>query len=61
MTPNAKTLEPVTLSGWYEQTDGRIAKYRWSDGELICDRTVASWKDVPAADGMTAIYAWSER
>lgn len=39
-------MEPITIGGWYER-DGRIAEYRWRDGQLVEVRAVASWDLVP--------------
>lgn len=41
------TLEPVTVGGWYERTDGTIGLYRWNHGQLSCERSVAGWDRVP--------------
>jgi len=45
---SATTIEPVTLCGWYELTDGRVAKFTWRGGLLQEDRVVASWAKVPS-------------
>lgn len=28
------TIQPVTLSGWYEHTDGTIGYYAWTNGRV---------------------------
>lgn len=40
------TLEPITLSGWYELTDGRVQRFDWRSGVLEAGAIVASWEDV---------------
>lgn len=37
--------EPVTVSGYYEHTDGTVGKYAWRDGRLECDSVAPSWGD----------------
>ena len=41
------TRDPVTVGGWYEETDGRVAEYRWRNGQPRRERVVASWAEVP--------------
>lgn len=38
----ATTKEPVTLSGWYEHTDGTWGRYGWHAGRLTHQETVAA-------------------
>lgn len=57
----APTIEPVTVGGWYENTDGSVSEYRWqsvgqSQGHRLV-RTVASWADVPGRDELEAADA----
>jgi hypothetical protein len=35
------TKEPVTVGGWYENTDGSWTEYTWRNGELVELRTAA--------------------
>lgn len=44
---SAPTIEPITVSGWYEHTDGSVGEYHWRSGRLQCDRIVAGWSEVP--------------
>lgn len=45
------TIEPVTLSGWYENTDGSVSEIAvTSPGITRTVRTVASWADVPSGE-----------
>jgi hypothetical protein len=44
------TVEPVTTSGWYENTDGTVSRYTWRSGQLDLDRTVPSWAEVPSRE-----------
>jgi hypothetical protein len=46
----SRTLEPVTVGGWYEHDDGSVVEYLWIDGGLRQTRTAASWADVPERD-----------
>lgn len=46
LTKPSVTLTPVTVSGWYENTDGTVTFYHWQDGQLIKGRTVNGWSDV---------------
>lgn len=43
------TTRPVTVSGWYDHTDGTVGQYRWVDGRATLVRTVATWAHVPDA------------
>ncbi len=45
---SAPTRVPVTTSGWYEDTDGRVVEYLWVQGSLVRGREAASWADVPS-------------
>ena len=42
------TKEPVTLSGWYEHTDGTVGEYRWAGGQVVLGRVAACWAEVPS-------------
>jgi hypothetical protein len=49
------TKEPVTTSGWYENTDGTVTYYSWPAASShrgpvgpVAGQTVASWADVPS-------------
>jgi hypothetical protein len=44
---SAPTVEPVSVSGWYEEADGAVAEYQWRAGSLVRARAAASWADVP--------------
>lgn len=44
------TKTPVTVSGWYENTDGTVTHYGWRDGQLYSGSTVEGWADVPNRD-----------
>jgi hypothetical protein len=44
------TIEPVTVSGWYELRDGRVQEFYWNSGRLKGGEVVASWRDVPTRD-----------
>jgi hypothetical protein len=39
------TLEPVTVSGWYELTDGRVQYFWWKNGQLQDGKIVDSWEN----------------
>ncbi len=39
------TVEPVTLSGWYRNTDDTWSFYQWRSGRLHCDQTVATGEE----------------
>lgn len=55
------TKEPVTLSGWYELTDGRVQRYAWHQGRLVGHEIVDSWADVPQeGDRLAALAAEEE-
>jgi hypothetical protein len=44
-----RTLEPVTLSGWYEHADGTVGYYHWArSGVLETTRVLPSWAAVAA-------------
>lgn len=53
-----RTVEPVTLGGWYRNTDDTWTYYRWDAGQLIAGETV----DIPPAPlsdrELDAIAAW---
>jgi hypothetical protein len=40
------TIEPVTVGGWYEHSDGTVGRYSWHEGQLRLNETVPSWADV---------------
>lgn len=46
---SAHTRAPVTVSGWYEHSDGTIGHYVWRGGNLVLDQVVPSWSDVESA------------
>lgn len=54
------TCQPITISGWYEHTDGTIGEYNWHNGRASLGRVVASWADVPSAADEEARYAREE-
>ena len=39
------TIEPVTLSGPYELTDGRVQEFYWVNGQLIDGEIFDSWAE----------------
>lgn len=41
---------PVTVSGWYKNTDGSVTEYTWRNGRLAAGRMAASWADVPSRE-----------
>lgn len=47
-----RTLEPVTLVGWYENTDGSVTHYEWRDGILVTMETARDWEAVGALDAL---------
>lgn len=56
------TTEPVTLGGWYENTDGTVSEYRWIDGgRLVLRRTVSGWGSVPAREADLAAAEAADR
>lgn len=44
------TTKPITVSGWYERTDGTVGYYQWIDGSARCLRTAADWAETAAVD-----------
>lgn len=44
------TKEPVTVEGWYENTDGTVSRYYWNSGRLREAESVASWEHVPTPE-----------
>lgn len=42
-----RAKEPVTVSGWYERTDGTVAWYGWFKGVVCMGGIVPSWAYVP--------------
>lgn len=42
------TKTPVTLDGWYENTDGSYTYYYWVSGRLLEGSTFASLQEVAA-------------
>lgn len=45
---NATPVEPVTRSGWYALTDGRVQHFHWAGtGSLVGGSIVARWSEVP--------------
>lgn len=44
------TITPVTISGWYELTDGRVQWMSWSGGQLRAGVIVANWAAAAKAD-----------
>jgi hypothetical protein len=42
------TLEPITSSGWYEKTDGTVARYLWCCSRLVETESVSGWEGVSA-------------
>ncbi len=44
------TKTPVTTSGWYELTDGKIQYFYWIQGELYDGKIVATWDEVDAIE-----------
>lgn len=44
------TKIPVTLSGWYELTDGRYRYFWWDHGQLKAGRIIQSMADVAPRD-----------
>lgn len=49
------TKEPVSLSGWYEHTDGTVGYYiHSSPGRVRHVHTVAGWQDVPSNEALNA-------
>jgi hypothetical protein len=44
------TKEPVTISGWYEHSDGTVGEYSVNNYGPQLGRTVASWADVPSRE-----------
>jgi hypothetical protein len=57
---SAPTTRPVTSSGWYEETDGTIAEYKWCAGRLVRGRTAPSWAEVPESPSWEAPIAGAE-
>lgn len=59
MVERAPLVEPVTLGGWYERTDGTVTEYWWrGTGQLHEGRTVASWAVLAAeSEGQTVAEA----
>lgn len=51
MKEEPRTLEPVTLSGWYERTDGSVVEYTWRAGRLCEDTVAVNWADVDRIKG----------
>ncbi len=41
-----ETTKPVTTSGWYELTDGRVQQFRWVNGRLVNGAIVGSWAEL---------------
>jgi len=46
ITKTPPTLEPVTVSGFYERTDGSIGQYVWAKGNVVECRSFPSWVEV---------------
>ena len=41
LTPE-KTIEPITLSGWYQTNKGRFTYYFWMEGRLLAGETLTA-------------------
>jgi len=48
------TIEPITVSGLYEHTDGTVGKYTWRDGRLCHDWTESGWVEAARRDDSVA-------
>jgi len=51
------TIEPVTLSGHYERTDGTVGRYTWSGTTICVTHVWPSWADVPHRDAYFCEYS----
>jgi hypothetical protein len=49
-----RTLQPVTVGGWYERTDGTVARYQWVHGQLVEREVASSWAEVRKAPSTRA-------
>lgn len=64
---NTNTIEPVTLSGWYEHTDGTVGYYHWHQGFARCTLVVSGWtevgeiKDAERALDSSRDFPWIEK
>jgi hypothetical protein len=47
---SARTLESVTVGGWYENDDGTVTEYTWRAGRLCTGETASSWTEVSEID-----------
>lgn len=43
LTMDKTTLEPVTIGGLYEHTDGTVGMYRWIDGQVRRSWVEETW------------------
>ena len=42
--PEPHTIDPVTVSGFYERTDGTVGQYVWSNGRVVLIRSFPGWQ-----------------
>ena len=51
------TIEPLTLSGHYERSNGTVGRYLWSGTTMCVTHVWESWADVPHRDAYFAEYS----
>lgn len=49
MTDKFKTVEPVTVGGWYKLTDGRVGLFTWANGNVVLVSVLPGFAEVREA------------
>lgn len=51
---DAPSEEPVTVNGWYRNTDGTHSKIAWNDGQMRVQVTIRADADIAEYDRLDA-------